>query len=432
MKEKTIYYPTIGMFVIVFLVFCCVLSPPKVFALDRDAVESSESFSPEELSQMLAPIALYPDALLSQVLMASTYPIEVIEADRWIQKNPGLKGNDLDRTLRDKDWDPSIKAICHFASILALMSERITETTHLGNAFLAQEADVMDIIQELRSRAYETDSLVTNTRQKVIVDNETILIVSANPRIIHVPYYDPYDVYGRWLYPSYPPFYWRPVRAGVGISYWPGFYFGFSFGTWSYFDWHHHHVYINAHNRPGFVRNHRWKARHGRWYHAPRHRRGVTYKNKITAKKYRRHPNHVRNLKHDNRRFSEHTGKKRFQRNDGRTRIDHKFKKRQQIHRYPQAHARVRQDRQKPRRENRSVQMRQHEGQNRQKQLRARHKRRPGTADKGINRSEVNREGRRFVKQGRSGQQYKNDGFRGMDQRRRHHSRKSKRSENDR
>jgi len=432
MKVRTIYHPTIGLFIIFFFVFCCVLSPQKIFARDSGAVESFENYSPEELSQMLAPIALYPDALLSQVLMASTYPIEVIEADRWIRKNQGVKGDALDRVLRDKDWDPSIKAICHFPSILALMSERITETTHLGNAFLAQEAEVMDIVQELRTRAYETGSLVTGTRLKVIVDNETILIVSADSRIIHVPYYDPYYVYGRWLYPAYPPYYWGPARAGVGISYWPGFYFGFSFGTWTYFDWHHHHVYINAHNRPGFVRKNRWKARHGRWHHAPRHRRGVAYKNKVTAEKYRRHPNHVRNFRHDNRGFSEPRGKKRFQRNDGRTGITHKFKERQRVNRYPQAHARIRQDRQKPGRENRSSQMRQYAGQNRQKQERAEHRRQPRTSDKAFNRSEDGREGRHSFKYGRSGRQYQNNDSRGSDFWRRYHGRKFKRSENDR
>ncbi|MCP4257009.1 MAG: DUF3300 domain-containing protein [Planctomycetes bacterium] len=199
------------------------------------ALESSEKYSREELSQMLAPIALYPDALLSQVLMASTYPIEVIEADRWVRKDPDLKGEALDTALLDKDWDPSVKAICHFPSILALMSERITETTNLGNAFLAQEAEVMDMVQEMRAKAYEQGNLTTTSKQKVIVEKETIIIEPADPRVIYVPYYDPFYIYGPWWYPAYPPYYWGPpgVRIGIGVSYWPGLYFGFAYGTWS-------------------------------------------------------------------------------------------------------------------------------------------------------------------------------------------------------
>ncbi len=220
---------------------------------------------------MLAPIALYPDTVLSQILMAATYPIEIVEADRWIKKNPELMGKALDAALLDKDWSPSVTAICHFPAILALMSERIAETTKLGNAFLAQEAEVMDMIQELRVKAYAEGNLVTTPQHKVIAERETIIIQPVDPNVINVPYYDPFAIYGPWWYPAYPPYYWGPPGVSIRgrMSYWPGLYLGFEFGTWSYFDWHRHYIYIDAHRRPIFVRQDRWIDQPGRWRHVP-------------------------------------------------------------------------------------------------------------------------------------------------------------------
>jgi hypothetical protein len=205
MKAVTLFRPAFGLFIIFSLVSSLMLFPRPAPAEDGDYQEPSEKFSQEQLAQMLAPIALYPDALLSQVLMASTYPIEVVEADRWVQRNSELKGEDLDAALLDMEWDPSVKAVCHFPSILALMSERISETTDLGNAFLAQEAEVMDMVQELRAKAYAQNHLVTDARQKVIVEDEKIIIEPADPTVIYVSYYDPSYVYGPWWYPAYPP-----------------------------------------------------------------------------------------------------------------------------------------------------------------------------------------------------------------------------------
>jgi len=321
MKAATIFHLALGLLIISFFSL-----PPQSLAQDSDYLEASEKYSREELAQMLAPIALYPDALLSQVLMASTYPIEVIEADRWVKRNPGLKGEALDAALLDKDWDPSVKSICHFPSILALMSERITETTNLGNAFLAQEAEVMDMVQELRAKAYVQGNLTTTSQQKVIVEKETIIIEPADPRFIYVPYYDPFYIYGPWWYPAYPPYYWVPpgVSVGIGISYWPGFYFGFAFGTWSYFDWHHHHIFIDVHKLPRYVRHDRWISKPGRWYHAPRHRRGVAYRDKSTARKYGQYPYRSRDFRRDTRGFPELRDRDpdRNRRVDDRTRID--------------------------------------------------------------------------------------------------------------
>jgi hypothetical protein len=291
---------------LIVLIFSTFLSMTVQLAHGQDGgtLSPSEKYTTQELTQMLAPIALYPDALLSQILMASTYPIEVIEANRWVKINSELVGNSLDTALLDKDWDPSVKAICHFPSTLAVMSERISETTNLGNAFLVQETEVLGVIQHLRDQAYSQGNLRSTTEQTVIVEKETIIIEPARPEVIYIPYYDPYYVYGPWWYPGYRPYYWGPsgIRLGVGISFWPGVTFGFVFGSWSYFDWHSHHIYINFHNRPRFVRNN-WYRSSGRWQHSPRHRRGVAYRDKHTARKYGQTRYRTRDLRHESRGF---------------------------------------------------------------------------------------------------------------------------------
>lgn len=303
MKVSIIFRWVYVLFFITFLVSCQTLPSQQAPAQENDYRELASAYSPQELAQMLAPIALYPDALLSQILMASTYPIELIEADRWVKKNPKLKDDTLDAALLDKEWEPSVKAICHFPSILTLMSERIMETTNLGNAYLAQEAEVLAMVQELRAKAYAQGNLTSTEQQKVIVEREMIIIEPVDYRVIYVPYYDPFYVYGPWWYPAYRPYYWGPpgVSIGVSILYWPGFHFSFTFGNWSYFDWHNHYIYINVRNRPRFVRHNYWTARPGRWLHAPRHRRGVAYRDKATAKKFGKTPSRSRDLRHDPR-----------------------------------------------------------------------------------------------------------------------------------
>jgi hypothetical protein len=293
MKTGPVSYLALRLFMFTLLAAIFVLTPQQIQAQDSAYLQTSENFNQEELAQMLAPIALYPDALLAQILMASTYPLEVIEADRWVRENSQFRGAALDAALLNQDWDPSVKAICHFPSTLALMSERITGTTKLGNAFLAQEAEVMDMIQKLRAGAYEHGTLKSTSEQKVIVDKQIIIIEPADPRIIYVPYYDPYYVYGSWWwYPAFPPYYWGPPRTSirVGVAYWPGVNFSFVFGSWSYFDWHHNSIYFDSHQRPGFVRYDRWPTTPGRWQHIPNHRRGVAYRDKITARKYGQAP----------------------------------------------------------------------------------------------------------------------------------------------
>ncbi len=286
-------------FFLALLLGTCLAAAPVALANDFAYVDAGDPYSREELARMLAPIALYPDALLAQILMAATYPIEVIEAERWVRMNSHLAGESLDAALLHKYWDPSVKALCHFPSVIALMSERIAETTELGNAFLAQEADVMDMVQELRASAYAQGNLVSNVQQQIIVEKEVIVIQPANPRVIFVPYYDPFYVYGPWWYPAYPPYYWVPsgIRLGVGISYWPGLHFTYAFGSWHYVDWRRHSIHVVVHTPPRFVRHDRWIVQSGPWRHSPVHRRGVSYRDTSTATRYGQPPPRVRSTR---------------------------------------------------------------------------------------------------------------------------------------
>jgi hypothetical protein len=422
MKAATIFHLALGLLIISFFSL-----PPQSLAQDSDYLEPSEKYSREELAQMLAPIALYPDALLSQILMGSTYPIEVIEADRWVKRNPKLKDEALDAALLDKDWDPSVKAICHFPSILALMSERISETTNLGNAFLAQEAEVMDMVQELRAKAYAQGNLTTTSQQNVIAQNGTIVIEPADPRVIYVPYYDPFYIYGPWWYPAYPPYYWGPpgVSIGMGISYWPGFYFGFAFGTWSYFDWPHHYIFIYVHKRPRYVRYDRWISKPGRWYHAPRHRRGVAYRDKSTARKYGQYLYRSRVFRRDIRGFPELRDRDRVRdkRVDVRTMIDRDKggiersrvdrARQERIDRDKQQRKRVDLDKQIRERSKPDRQVRQRADQERRVWQRVEREQQQRSRDNVFNRIEDGRWERRSSERGRVSRQGQGASFRG-------------------
>jgi hypothetical protein len=166
----------------------------------------------EELDQLLAPIALYPDPLLSQVLIASTYPLEVVQAERWATQNKSLKGDQLKTEADKQAWDDSVKSLVATPSVLTMMSTKLDWTQKLGDAVLAQQTDIMDAIQRLRSRAHANNKLTSTKEQKVTVKQEqnkqVIAIEPAVADTIHVPYYNPAVVYGGWPYPAYPPYYW--------------------------------------------------------------------------------------------------------------------------------------------------------------------------------------------------------------------------------
>ena len=160
-------------------------------------------FKPEEIEQLVAPIALYPDSLVSQILMAPTYPLEVVQADRWAKANKTLKGEAITTALEAQNWDPSVKSLVNFPQVLAMMSEKLDMTMRLGDAFLAQQKDVLDAVQRLRAKAQAQGNLKTTKEQTVIVEQPAaqttvIKIEPANPQVVYVPTYNPTVVYGAW------------------------------------------------------------------------------------------------------------------------------------------------------------------------------------------------------------------------------------------
>lgn len=302
MKAFRIFNRSVSLLIIVLLAL-----PLPGLAQGEGGAAPPASFTKEQLAQMLAPIALYPDALLSQILMASTYPLEIVEADRWMKGNAGLKGDALDQALVDREWDPSVKSLCHFPSILGAMSEKIAQTTKLGDAFLGQQNDVMDMVQELRAKAQAQGNLKSTKEQKVVVEKETIIIESASPEVIYVPSYNPFYAYGPWWYPAYPPYYWwpGPVIYGPGISFWPGIFVGISIGSWCYFDWFNHYIHIDWNKAHRFHRRHRDGGGSDRWYHDAEHRRGVAYRDRETARKFGQAPERSRESRRELRGFPE-------------------------------------------------------------------------------------------------------------------------------
>lgn len=274
------------------IIVTLLILPSGIMAQEGEGSDPSYKFSKEELTQLLAPIALYPDALTAQILMASTYPLEVVEADRWRSKNKSLKGDDLDNALQDKTWDPSVKSLCHFPDILAAMSDKLDQTRKLGDAFLGQEEEVMATVQELRRKAQEHGNLKTTAEQKVIVEREIIRIEPAEPEIIHVPVYDPAYVYGPWWYPAYPPYYWYyppGFISGAYIGFGPSIYFGFNAFSWVWFDWPVYRIQIDVNKTRRFHRHfidRRDVIQGPVWRHNPAHRRGVAYRDRITSERF--------------------------------------------------------------------------------------------------------------------------------------------------
>lgn len=250
------------------------------------AQQENPAFSQAELDQMLAPIALYPDVLLSQILVASTYPLEVVEAARWSQANPHLEGEQAVAAVDDQTWDPSVKALVAFPQVLMRMNDDLNWMRALGDAFLFQEAQVMDTVQGLRQRAHEAGHLNSNDNARVIRENRVIVIEPADPQIVYVPYYNPRVVYGSWWWPNYAPVYWGPPPGihlslgfnwGRGVFVTPGFFF-------SSFDWHRRHtVVVHRHtvyrHKPHFESGrHTRYTGYPRWQHNAYHRRGVAYR----------------------------------------------------------------------------------------------------------------------------------------------------------
>lgn len=255
--------------------------------------EENYTYSQERLDQLLAPIALYPDVLLSQILMASTYPLEVVEADRWLKQNPGLTGDKLDEVLKGQSWDLSVKSLCRFPRVLDMMSLKLEDTIALGNGYLNQGDQVMDTIQNLRAKAKAAGSLASTDKTKVIIEDPYISIEPADPEIVYLPAYDPCLVYGPWWYPQcLPPWFWWPgVAVGVGFFIGPPIFIGRLHG-WCGFNWRLHHIFVHP-ARVSFLGGIGLTRLHGgveTWHHNPGHRRGVAYPGPGTAARFGQTP----------------------------------------------------------------------------------------------------------------------------------------------
>ena len=238
----------------------------------------------EQLDQLLAPIALYPDALLAQILMASTYPLEIVKANRWFldPRHAALSGDQLATALEAETWDPSIKALAIFPQILRMMDANLDWTEQLGASFVAQQPDVMDAIQSLRQQAAAAGTLWSNAQQRVTEEGQGIAIESANPAYIYPPVYNPAVVYGSWPSPEYPPFDIVPPDYGAGFALPLGIGFGAGFAVvqplWRpyAFDWARRQIRFHV-EKTNFPERTDPGLRSAIWQHDPAHRRGVPY-----------------------------------------------------------------------------------------------------------------------------------------------------------
>jgi hypothetical protein len=259
--------------------------------------QAAPLYTAAQLDQLLAPVALYPDQLLGQILMASTYPLEVVEAARWVEdpNNARLKGDQLAAALQDKDWDPSVKSLAPFPQILRMMDDRLDWMQKLGDAFLAQQNEVMDSVQRLRRQAEEAGTLQSSPQQTVTTQDQTITVEPANPNVVYVPVYDPTVVYGAWPYPDYPPYYFPPSGFVFGPPVWPGFWWGpvidigfvAPYWRWHHFDWDHHRIRIDR-DRFYRIEGHHRPIVGDTWQHDPYHRRGVAYRDPGTVTQFGR------------------------------------------------------------------------------------------------------------------------------------------------
>ncbi|MFT6991502.1 MAG: hypothetical protein ACJASL_003489 [Paraglaciecola sp.] len=260
-------------------------------AQDEATSETSEAVELDQaqLDQILAPIALYPDTLLSHILVASTYPLEVIQAARWRATNEDLDEQQALNAVEDKDWDPSVKALVPFNDLLQRLSEDLDWLQSLGSAFLVNEQQILSSVQSLRQKAYEQGNLTDNDYVNVEQEDDQIIIQTVRKEVVYVPYYDTRVVYGNWWWNNHQPYYWHHPRHsiysaglywGTGFNIRPSFYFGG-------FHWRNRHVVANYHYRNHA--NRYWSNGHDRrqivrvkeyprWSHNQQHRRGAQHR----------------------------------------------------------------------------------------------------------------------------------------------------------
>ena len=295
-------------------------APPS--ASGSPGAAAPATFKPEELQQIAAPLARYPDPLVAQILMASTYPIEIVLATRFVQANAKLTGDQLSEALKREAWDDSVKALVSLPQVLSMMSDKLDWTQKLGDAFLDQKTELMDAIQVLRAKASAEGNLTDTREQRVVTEpapapttavtttapaSTTIIkIEPTDPQVIYVPTYSPTVVYGAWPYPAYPPYYYYPpgyaaataaVSFGVGMAVGAAVWGGCSWG------WGHGDVDVDVERHSSFSREvntstvaskrseiqaNRTASGKSTWQHNPEHRGGTQYRNEATQQRYNR------------------------------------------------------------------------------------------------------------------------------------------------
>jgi Protein of unknown function (DUF3300) len=286
------------------LLLCSASIPSVAQSQAQPPADDQAAKIPNELlDSLVAPIALYPDPLLAQVLAASTYPLEIIQLQQWLAQHKDLKDQALVDAVKKQDWDPTVQAMAPLPDVVKRLADDIKWTTELGNAVLAQESDVMDAVQRMRAKAQEKGNLKSNEQMKVeteVVENKQVIVIEqSNPQVVYVPSYDPVVVYGPPVYP-YPPIYYPPYYAGgVALAFGVGIAMGAAWGGgWCCNSGWGGNNNININNNNNFINNgnrnnggNRPSQQPGRggnsnWQHNGQHRGGAPYSNKGLANKY--------------------------------------------------------------------------------------------------------------------------------------------------
>src|SRR5262249_50971872 len=302
-----------------FLVALLLMPAAAAAQTDQGAAPAPAPFHNEQLEQIVAPIALYPDPLVAQILMASTYPLEVVQAARFASANATLKGAQLDEELKKHTWDDSVKSLVSFPQVLTMMNEKLDWTQNLGDAFLASQKGVMDAIQRLRAKAQAEGNLKSTAEQTVSVEPappapppaaaqqvvvqqappQIITIQPTNPQVVYVPTYNPTVVYGAWPYPAYPPYSYYPPGYVAGAAMF-SFAAGVAVGSalWGNCNWGHGDVNVNVNQYNNYTKNvnktnvaqkrTEMQGNRQNWQHNPEHRQGAQYRDAATQQRYNR------------------------------------------------------------------------------------------------------------------------------------------------
>ncbi len=262
----------------------------------------NKTFSEAELDQMMAPIALYPDSLLSQILMATTYPADVSAAIKWSKDNASMEGDAAVKSVQEKSWDPSVMSLVAFPQVLTMMGEQTDWIQNVGDAFLANSEGVMDTVQKLRKKAKDAGNLETTEQQKVIIEEQesesVIIIEPANPQVVYVPVYNTTVVYGTWWWPHYRPWYYYPPGYGYGYGFGSAVMRGIGFGVgigithalWGGCNWGRGHgsvnINVNKFNNININKNKINGKGNSNWKHNAGNRKGVPYRDNKSREKF--------------------------------------------------------------------------------------------------------------------------------------------------